>query len=740
MNRAARYRALVLVLVIGMVAGTGNVLQAQKEEVMVIQPVRVQQTVDGFGAALAYYEGWLNEHPNKDMIYNAIFGELSLDLLRVRNAHGYDEQMVGRVKEYLEKAEEIRDYPIPLLSTSWGPPASLKNTGDRENGGTLRYTMGPEGVEFDYEGFADWWAASMDAYAAQGIYPDYVSIQNEPGFTADWESCILKPTEVVTAADTFAGYDKALDAVYDTLVKRDHVPKFVGPESVGIGYDNVENYINALDLSKLHAIGHHLYHGANPENPYTSTNFAKVGDFHPEVPHWQTEFSQRGEWMDLAGLMYMSLHDEEATAYFYWDLIWKDPDGLVSLDNPYVSQSMWKYPLGYKRNKKFYVFKQFSAFVEPGWKRVDLDLTGDIPKALAFVSPDMDSMACVVINTSETQSLSIRMGIDQYRITGDSYVYETSETRDCQKISRIKDSILTVPPNSINTVEMQLIPYDPVSDTVAPTVPANVRITEAGPYSLSCIWDPSTDSIGVAHYLVYLDGELHGMTHTTSYVLTGLETGTNYLIFVSALDDAGNESEYSQPVLGSTLYIDNVRPELEATDSIYQEGIIEATSNEDGMIYLVPGSTPRWIDQIREAALDSMEVLADSTVQIEISGLDNGTYWLYAIDSALNISDYEPFEVAGVGIQDMVTGPVGLYPNPLSDQSTLRFTLAQEQPLILVVYDSQGREMRREDLGDLKTGAHHLEIHRRGLPGGFYFLRLHGANGKGLSLRMVIRD
>ncbi len=53
----------------------------------------------GFGAALAYYESWLNAHPRKSEVYELIFGELSLDILRVRNAYGYDPEMVGRVKE-----------------------------------------------------------------------------------------------------------------------------------------------------------------------------------------------------------------------------------------------------------------------------------------------------------------------------------------------------------------------------------------------------------------------------------------------------------------------------------------------------------------------------------------------------------------------------------------------------------------------------------------------------------------
>ena len=89
---------------------------------MTINPEEKYQTVVGFGASLAYYESWLNSHPKKSEIYQAIFGELSLDILRVRNAHVYDPGMIARVQEYMNAAEFELGHPIPLLSTSWGPP------------------------------------------------------------------------------------------------------------------------------------------------------------------------------------------------------------------------------------------------------------------------------------------------------------------------------------------------------------------------------------------------------------------------------------------------------------------------------------------------------------------------------------------------------------------------------------------------------------------------------------------
>ncbi|MCK4991888.1 MAG: hypothetical protein KAS29_15420, partial [Bacteroidales bacterium] len=455
-----------------------------------------------------------------------------------------------RVQEYVTASETALGYPISVLTTSWGPPGYLKNTGDRKNGGTLRYTTGAGGVEFDYAGFAHWWGKSLDEYNEHGVFPEYISIQNEPDFSASWESCLLKPVEVINATDTIAGYNNALDAVYDTLSLRALKPKILGPETVGIGYNAVESYTNALDLAKLDGIAHHLYHGVDENNPYASTDFTKVGDFHPEVPHFQSEYS-RGDWFSLAGLIYKSFYDEKVVAYLYWDLIWNE-GGLVTLDFPW-DQSQWIDPQkGYTKTKDFYAFKQFSAFIHPGWQMTGHSLTGTDGAALTFVSPTGDSATCVVINRSNTDELVMHLTIPGYRIH-ESFIYTTSESENCELKGALSDSVLTLSPHSISTVDMRITEYDPLEDTVAPTTPVMVSIVEATANSLSIVWNPSTDSVGVSGYRIFIDGVLMGTSTDTSYVVSGLEANTSYQITVSSFDAVPNESGQSTPVTGTTL-------------------------------------------------------------------------------------------------------------------------------------------------------------------------------------------
>lgn len=453
-----KFQFLFFVFLILIKLITVNNTRAQEESFNIVRlnTEEEHQIITGFGASLAYYENWLTAHPNKNEIYDVIFSELSLDILRFRNAFGYDTGMIDRVKQFAQGAENSLGHPIDILITSWGPPAYLKSNNDKSNGGTLKYSINGTNVEFDYAGFAGWWNKSLDDYNANGIYPKYISIQNEPDFEASWESCLMRPAEVVNASDTIAGYNKALEAVYDTVMQRANPPKFIGPECVGIGYNAVENYINALDLSKLYAIGHHLYHGAesgSAENdPFTSTNYKKVGDFHPEVPHFQTEYS-RADWFSLAGMIMQSLEQESVEAFLYWDLIWSE-GGLVNLHFPW-DRNRWENSKGYNRTKDFYVFKHYSAFIHPGWKRIGTTLNGEVLKATAFLSSSGDSASFVLINRSKMDSFKVRLHIPGYKIE-DAPVFSTSENDNFQTSDYLTDTILIAPPKSINTVDLRL--------------------------------------------------------------------------------------------------------------------------------------------------------------------------------------------------------------------------------------------------------------------------------------------
>jgi hypothetical protein len=94
-----------------------------------------RQTVQGFGASLAFYANWLTAHPNKQEIYSALFDRdngLGLSMLRVANWFRYQSNpnFDPDAAEFVRAAGSIRNgSPIPILMSSWSPPKSLKSNG-----------------------------------------------------------------------------------------------------------------------------------------------------------------------------------------------------------------------------------------------------------------------------------------------------------------------------------------------------------------------------------------------------------------------------------------------------------------------------------------------------------------------------------------------------------------------------------------------------------------------------------
>jgi len=100
-------------------------------------------------------------------------------------------------------------------------------------------------------------------------------------------------------------------------------------------------------------------------------------------------------------------------------------------------------------------------------------------------------------------------------------------------------------------------PLQEYTDTIPPTVPARLRITNYSPTSITLCWDRSTDDSGVTGYEVFKNGDSIGTVDTTLFELTNLERGVNYTFTVQAKDVAGN---VSQPSIGLLAGIDSQSP------------------------------------------------------------------------------------------------------------------------------------------------------------------------------------
>ncbi len=108
-----------------------------------------------------------------------------------------------------------------------------------------------------------------------------------------------------------------------------------------------------------------------------------------------------------------------------------------------------------------------------------------------------------------------------------------------------------------------------------------------------------------------------------------------------------------------------------SADTIYQPVNLEATSSADGKIYLVPVDTETDIHVIRSVSMDSVEVVMNTPVSVPLEGLENGTYWMVATDTADNISEPQAFTIIGVGIEENDVRSLRIYPNPVNTLLTI---------------------------------------------------------------------
>ena len=349
------------------------------------------QTIQGFGAAVAYYADWLTNHPYKSEIYKLLYTDAGLELLRMGNWYNQPNFTTTNEASIITQASALLGHPVKVLISSWSPPANLKSNGSVD-GGTLIKT----GTQYNYTGYAQYWFDALTAFKTAGINPTWVSIQNEPDYVDTWATCKWAPAET----DSLAGYNKAFDAVYSKIQTMTNPPLFIGPENTGIASNGVQSYTSQMtSLDHLAAVAHHLYNGGSTTNPDSyNAQMAGLATSFPNKPRFETEF-YGGSFAQAAWLLHNSLVTEGVSAYFHWGLIWPDTNALIQVED-YTNQGAWQYPHGYNANKYFYVLKHYSAYIRSGWQRVGDTINSTSVKVSAYTNPTNDSLTIVAVNTA----------------------------------------------------------------------------------------------------------------------------------------------------------------------------------------------------------------------------------------------------------------------------------------------------------------------------------------------------
>jgi glucuronoarabinoxylan endo-1,4-beta-xylanase len=425
-----------------------------------VDPGARHQVLTGFGATVAYSEGDITTHPKKDALYTAVFADLGLDVLRLRNRYGHvgDDDLTS-AKELVTQAATSLGHTPKIFMTSWSPPAALKANGAEfcsGNTDTCTLTKTTAGA-FDYAAFAAYWRGALDAYTMEGVVPDYVGLQNN----ADWvpassvmgEACKFLPVEgtapalvgSTTKMVRYPGLAEAQAATEAAFAGAVSVPKIMAPESSDT--NSVAAYVAALDTTTLGAVSHHLY-GVDPQAPDLST-LKSVGELAKQdgVPVFQTEADADG--FGTALLIQYTTTVENASAYVQSSLTSSaigpgtDPGALVGLTaNDFTLQD------------PYYSVRHFARYTDPGWVRVDASSSVSTLLASAWQSPGADALTIVLVNTSASE-VDAELELATGNWTGTSRVIRTvfgGSERAAELGSLSSQGALRVPGRSLATV------------------------------------------------------------------------------------------------------------------------------------------------------------------------------------------------------------------------------------------------------------------------------------------------
>jgi glucuronoarabinoxylan endo-1,4-beta-xylanase len=340
--------------------------------------------------------------------------------------------------------------------SSWSPPAYLKSNGVTK--GTTRGTLARDAAgAFRYTDFATWWGSGLAAYAARGVRPDYISIQNEPDFfNTGWETCLLDASEGATNA----GYGPALDAVFTRIQASDleMKPQIIGPEISGTR--RITNYLAGMNSVQIGAIAHHLYNGGgtgtNPDPSTFGTAMTAVATAASPLqkPLFMTEYSPgQPAMLETAGLIHQALTVEGVSAYFYWELFWAAPTNgiptaLVTLDNPGALTSA----RGYTINDMYYAVKHFAKWTDPGHVRIDAASSNPVVLATAFVAPDASSITAILINDDQAAPHGVIVDAGGFAFSTATVFRSSGSTERAAEVSFDSGMALTMPPAAIATV------------------------------------------------------------------------------------------------------------------------------------------------------------------------------------------------------------------------------------------------------------------------------------------------
>lgn len=244
-------------------------------------------------------------------------------------------------------AKKAQALGASVWAAPWSPPAEYKDNNNVNNGGSLKPA--------NYKDWADKLTAYAKSMVSQGIDLKWISAQNEPNWTAEYESCRFTAGQLATFVGEHLGPALENAGLKTTVI----APEVINWGSIKEFGDAIMNSATASKYCNI--IASHSY-GDNPRSPYTL--ITQKGKELWETEHGHDQFAgdeSMTPGIFLAKEMHTQIVQGPISAYHVWWIIPADGvNGTAS--NGLVMRG--------KLVQRAYVMGNYSRFVRPGSYRV----------------------------------------------------------------------------------------------------------------------------------------------------------------------------------------------------------------------------------------------------------------------------------------------------------------------------------------------------------------------------------
>jgi glucuronoarabinoxylan endo-1,4-beta-xylanase len=402
---------------------------------------KTKQIIDGFGGSSAW-SGKFSD-ATMDLLYGNTANQLGYTILRSRIDPG---------KSWADEksnAQKAKARGATTFATPWSPPASMKTNNNLNNGGEIKST--------EWANYAKYLKEYID-YVGTDL--DFISLQNEPDWLPDYESCSWNATQFLNFCRDYA----------QTLGR-----PVMMPEALGFNFALSDPTLNdSVAASHISYIGGHLY-GSQPKTYTKALNLGKHV--------WMTEFNQDDDSpsgvMTVAKQVLDCMYNSFSGYVWWWMLDWGN--GLVTSAG------------GTK--KKAWAIAQFSKWVRPGYYRVEATYN---PQSGVYVVAFKGAQNVVVAVNNATSSKSQTFTYTNATVTS-VQKYTSSSSKNAAN-----DGTITATNNSVTTTLDAQSVTTLVSEGTTAILPFK---TEDGRYAIEKAGVAAQQSAAMAPFIYLINGK-----------------------------------------------------------------------------------------------------------------------------------------------------------------------------------------------------------------------------------------